>query len=80
MHDGCSGSFGDGKMVVDKVRAMGFSSQFMPVPLKMTCSACSTGFEMEHFEERCPACGMVFGVTPCHSHDPEAVQAAGVGY
>lgn len=35
MHDGCSGSFGDGKAVVDKIRAMGFAPQFMPIPLQI---------------------------------------------
>lgn len=80
MHDGCSGSFGDGRAVVDKIRAMGFAGQFMPMPLTIGCRNCDRTFLMEHFEEKCPACGMVHGVTPCHAYEPEAVQAAGVGY
>ncbi|MDD2457778.1 MAG: hypothetical protein PHQ83_04665 [Eubacteriales bacterium] len=79
MHDGCSGSFGDGKQVVDKVRMMGFSNQPMPVPLPITCD-CGETFDMETFEAVCPRCGMVFGVTPCHAFDPSNVAAAGVGY
>lgn len=80
MHEGCSGSFTNGTAVVDKIRMMGFASQFMPVPITIECKGCGKGFLMEHFEETCPDCGMVHGVTPCHSHDPDAIQAAGVGY
>ena len=80
MHDGCSGSFQSGKDVVDKVRQMGFSEQFMPVPLEMKCENCGETFEMETFEANCPKCSMVFAVTPCHAFDPENVKAAGIGY
>lgn len=79
MHDGCSGSFESGKQVVDKVRMMGFSSQYMPVPLRMKCE-CGHTFDMMTFEDQCPECGMVFGVTPCHAFDPDNVMTAGVGY
>ncbi|MFV0465636.1 MAG: hypothetical protein ACK5ML_06125 [Lachnospiraceae bacterium] len=79
MHDGCSGSFTDGKQVVDKIRMMGFAGQFMPVPLRITC-ACGETFDMESYEGRCPKCGMVFGVTPCHAFDAENVMPAGVDY
>ncbi|WP_319558946.1 hypothetical protein [Marispirochaeta sp.] len=80
MHEGCSGSFETGRQIVDKVRMMGFSSQFMPVPLHVTCGQCSKEFEMETFETICPHCGAVHGVTPCHAFDPESVMNAGVGY
>ena len=80
MHDGCSGSFQDGKQVVDKVRAMGFNIQPMPVPLEIKCVECDQVFEMEKFEDKCPNCNMVYGVTPCHSDDPANVQAAGKNY
>ena len=80
MHDGCNGSFTDGRQVVDKVRAMGFAGSCMPAPLKLPCKGCGHEFLMDHFEERCPDCGMVHGVTPCHAYDPDAVQAAGIGY
>lgn len=80
MHDGCSGSFVDGKQVVDKVRMMGFSQQYMPMPMTVKCGVCDTDFEMETFEAQCPACAAVHGVTPCHAFDPANVMVAGKGY
>ena len=79
MHDGCGGSFESGKEVVDKVRAMGFSEQYMPMPLRMKCEGGHT-FDMETFEDKCPKCGMVFAVTPCHAFDPTQVSFAGINY
>ena len=67
------------KQVVDKVRMMGFDQQYMPMPLEISCS-CGEKFMMEKFEDRCPKCGMVYGVTPCHAFDPDNVQAAGIDY
>ncbi|PID44807.1 MAG: hypothetical protein CR981_01085 [Proteobacteria bacterium] len=80
MHDGCSGSFTDGRQVVDKVRMMGFAEQPLPVPLTISCGHCKGSFEMETFEVRCPACGCVHAVTPCHAFDPANVSSAGIGY
>jgi len=80
MHDGCSGNFGTGKQVVDKIRNMGFASQAMPMPLAITCGGCAQEFTMETFEDTCPSCRMVYGVTPCHAFDPVHVQAAGIDY
>ncbi len=80
MHEGCSGSFENGKQVVDKVRMMGFASQPMPMPLTIECKECDESFEMVTFKDKCPHCGMVFGVTPCHAFDPENVMAAGIEY
>ncbi|MBK9290160.1 MAG: hypothetical protein IPM52_00770 [Bacteroidetes bacterium] len=80
MHDGCTGTFTDGKMVVDKIRQMGFDKQFMPVAFTLQCSNCGQHFEMECFETHCPGCGMVYGVTPCHSYDPNNIMPAGIGY
>lgn len=79
MHDGCGGSFESGKQVVDKLRAMGFSSGQMPIPLQIECTACGKNLLMDTFEYRC-GCGMVFGVTPCHAFAPEHVQEAGIDY
>lgn len=76
MHEGCSGHFEDGKAVVKKLRMMGFSQMPMPMPIELVCS-CGKEFMMETFETKCPACGMVYGVTPCHAHDPQSVKAAG---
>jgi len=80
MHDGCSGSFQNGAEIVAKVRFMGFSEQMIPMPLQITCVACAEEFEMSTFEDRCPSCGMVYGVTPCHAFDPANVMAAGKDY
>ena len=80
MHEGCSGSFKSGEDVVNKVRMMGFSIQFMPVPLTIECVECKKPFEMNKYEDKCPNCGMVYGVTPCHAFYPENVMAAGVNY
>ncbi|MDC7223329.1 MAG: hypothetical protein PQJ60_06275 [Spirochaetales bacterium] len=80
MHDGCSGSFENGKQVVDKVRAMGFAGQPMPMPMELKCVECGKDFEMTSFEDKCPSCGMVYGVTPCHAFDPNNVMPAGVDY
>lgn len=80
MHQGCSGTFENGKQVINKLRSMGYGHLQMPIPLKITCTSCGTDFSMETFESQCPKCHMTYGVTPCHSHDPESVQAAGVNY
>lgn len=79
-HDGCTGTFVDGKMVVDKVRQMGFNEQFMPMAFEIVCEGCSTVFEMDRFESHCPSCDMVYAVTPCHAFDPSNIMAAGIGY
>ena len=80
MHEGCAGSFENGKQVVDKVRQMGFSSQPMPMPMDITCVKCDEIFEMVTFENLCPKCNMVYGVTPCHAFDPANVKPAGINY
>lgn len=79
MHSGCSGSFDNGRQVVDKVRMMGFSEGALPLPVEIKCE-CGETFEMETFESKCPKCNMVYGITPCHSHDPSAIMAAGIDY
>ncbi|WP_321530991.1 hypothetical protein [uncultured Desulfuromonas sp.] len=78
MHDGCSANFNSGMDVLNKVRAMGFSPQQMPAAVTLHCQGCQTRFEMTTFEGKCPQCGMVYAVTPCHAHDPNAIQAAGI--
>ncbi|PKP52048.1 MAG: hypothetical protein CVT92_10875 [Bacteroidetes bacterium HGW-Bacteroidetes-1] len=79
-HEGCSGSFANGKMVADKVRQMGFDQQYMPMPIEIICEHCNTAFEMDRFETQCPNCSMVYAVTPCHAFDSSNVKAAGIGY
>ncbi|MCP5048044.1 MAG: hydrogenase maturation nickel metallochaperone HypA, partial [bacterium] len=79
-HDGCAGSFENGKQVVDKIRMMGFNDQLMPMPVEMKCEGCGKDFTMEQFETKCPECGMVYGVTPCHAYAAENIMPAGVNY
>jgi len=80
MHEGCTGSFGSGQEVVDKIRMMGFNTRPMPMPVIINCVECKEDFEMTHLETKCPHCSMVYGVTPCSTEDPERIQAAGVDY
>ncbi len=80
MHDGCTGSFGTGREVVDKIRMMGFNTRPMPGDVKIQCLECGNEFEMTHLETKCPTCGMVYGVTPCSVQYPERIKAAGVNY
>ena len=80
MHQGCDGSFGGGAHIVDKLRTMGFSNMPLPAGVTMECEGCSNTFTASTMESRCPECGMVYGVTPCHADDPASIQAAGVSY
>ena len=80
MHDGCAGSFESGQQVADKVRMMGFAEQFLPAPMDVECRDCGSGFLMETFESKCPDCGAVHAVTPCHAFDPANVLSAGKNY
>ncbi len=80
MHDGCQGQAGDGAKVVDKLRMMGFSNYSLPQEAELICSGCDQNFTMATLECRCPHCGMVYGVTPCHAHDTKSIQAAGIDY
>lgn len=79
-HEGCSGSFSNGKMMADKVRQMGFNDQWMPMPFELECENCHTTFLMERFESHCPQCDMVYAVTPCHAFDPVHIMPAGISY
>ena len=80
MHDSCSGAFESGKEIVDKIRMMGFNNSLLTAVLDINCSKCDNVFQMEKMEAMCPSCGMVYGVTPCHSHSAQFVKAAGVNY
>lgn len=80
MHEGCTGSFGDGRQVVDKIRSMGFNTRPMPFEVDIKCVECEKEFQMTHLETKCPHCGMVYGVTPCSTSKPERIQAAGIDY
>ena len=80
MHDSCSGAFESGKEILDKIRMMGFNNSLLTAVLDINCSKCDNVFQMEKMEAMCPSCGMVYGVTPCHSHSAQFVKAAGVNY
>lgn len=77
MHDGCTGSLGDGLQVLQKVRMMGFSNRAMPAVAKFDCHDCSETIEMSTLEHQCPSCGMVYAVTPCSASSVENIKAAG---
>jgi lipopolysaccharide biosynthesis regulator YciM len=80
MHDGCSGTFIDGKQLADKVRMMGFDGMSIPVPLEIHCTHCAGTFHMETMVSPCPACRMVYAVTPCHADNAAHVLPAGIDY
>lgn len=80
MHEGCTGSFGSGKEIVDKIRMMGFNTRPMPMLVSLECLECGKEFEMTHLETKCPHCNMVYGVTPCSTAYPDRIQAAGIDY
>jgi len=78
-NDGCAPDLNNGKAIVDKVRKVGVAKGLLEIPHLMKCS-CGELFQMIHFEEKCPKCGMVYGVTPCSSGDRKNIKAAGIDY
>jgi hypothetical protein len=78
-NDGCAPDLNDGKAVVNKVRQVGVGKGLLDVAHEVNCE-CGTVFNMVHYEEQCPGCGMVFGVTPCSSHDSNNIKPAGIKY
>ncbi|ERP39009.1 hypothetical protein [Chitinivibrio alkaliphilus] len=73
MHEGCSGSFAENIEVVEKVRMMGFSNHYLPMPLHIACKQCGEKIFFERYETPCPSCGAIHAVTPCHGHDASAI-------
>lgn len=80
MHEGCSGTFKNGKEVVNKIRQMGFAKRTLPEAFPIKCVECGNVFEMNTLEDSCPNCNMVYGVTPCGASDVNNVKAAGINY
>lgn len=76
----CEGNLKNGREVVDKLRAMGYSQLLIPIPLEVKCQNCGETFTMQEFESKCPKCNMVHGVTVCHAHDAKNVMEAGIDY
>lgn len=72
MHDNCSASFENEMEVLNKVRMMGYSNAFLPMPLQIECE-CGNSFLMETFEQKCDKCETIFAVTPCHAFSSENV-------
>ncbi len=79
MSEGCEGSLGQGQEVVDLVRSKGYANTLMDKPMEVSCE-CGETFKMETYEGKCPKCGMVYGVTPCHADSIENIRAAGKDY
>lgn len=78
-NDGCAPDLTNGKAIVDKVRKVGVSKGLLEIPHLVECS-CKEKFQMIHFEETCPKCGMVYGVTPCSSAEIQNIKPAGINY
>lgn len=78
-NDGCAPDLNDGKAIVNKVRQVKVGLGLLETPHLIECS-CGNKFSMIHYEEKCSNCGMVYGVTPCSSHDINNVKPAGVNF
>jgi len=72
MHDGCSAKFEDGIEVLNKVRMVGFSNGFLPIPFRIKCE-CGNSFDMKTFESFCDKCNTIYAVTPCNSFSIENI-------
>lgn len=70
----------DGKNVVDLIRSKGKDN----FPLRNThdieCVNCKENFTMKTHVDKCPNCNMVYGVTPCSSHDKNNIKTADINY
>lgn len=78
-NDGCAPDLNDGKAVVNKVRQVGVGNGMLEVAHEVECT-CGETFKMHRYETACPNCNMVYGVTPCSSHDKNNIKAAGINY
>lgn len=45
MHDGCSGAFESGKQILDKIRMLGFNTNFLQALLLINCANCGVMIE-----------------------------------
>ena len=81
MSCGCGGvNKNDGRNVVDLVRSKGKDSFPLRTPHDIGCVSCNETFTMTTHVDKCPSCNMVYGVTPCSSHDKNNILAADVNY
>lgn len=79
MSCGCSTGDKDGKSIVDLVRSKGKADMPVRTAHEIACS-CEHVFIMQTVVDKCPNCGMTYGVTPCGSNDKDNVKAAGINY
>lgn len=70
----------DGKNIVDLVRSKGKGDFPLRTPHELECVNCNKTFTMTTHVDKCPSCNMVYGVTPCSSHDKNNILAADVNY
>ncbi len=70
----------NGKSVVDLVRSKKKDDFPLRNELEIKCVECGDTFTMKTHVDKCPKCGMVYGVTPCSSGDKNNVKPAGINY
>ena len=81
MRCGCANTDkNNGKSVVDLVRSKGKNDFPLRSTLEIECIECNKTFIMKTHVDKCPHCDMVYGVTPCSSHDKNNVKSAGINY
>lgn len=81
MSCGCSNTDkNSGKSVVDLLRNKGKQDFPLRISHDIKCVNCNETFIMKTHEDKCPNCDMVYGVTPCSSHDKENIKAASINY
>lgn len=79
MSCGCGTHEKDGKAIVDRVREIGKADEKLASPHNITCS-CGKTFKMITLVDKCPNCGMTYGVTPCTQEDINKVKPAAINY
>lgn len=70
----------NGKSVVDLIRSKGKDNFPLRTPHDIICDNCDNTFVMSTHVDKCPSCNMVYGVTPCSSHDKSNIKAAEINY
>ncbi|MBS6024384.1 MAG: hypothetical protein KIB00_09880 [Paeniclostridium sordellii] len=81
MSCGCSNTDkNDGRQVVDLVRSKEKGDFPLKTPHEIECVNCKKVFTMSKHVDKCPNCGMTYGVTPCSSMDKNNIKAAGINY
>ncbi len=77
MHDGCTGSSGDGLQMLQKIRMMGFNTRPLPAAISFDCKDCGEEITMTTLEFKCPHCEEIYAVTPCSANNPDRIASAG---